>query len=352
MPSVPRRNSHQRAAVAYSQPTVSCEHPANGCGCGGHGGAYFTSGPWNQYGIDPQEFLCDGGDAPPEARVRADDTLMGINLEDTVVKYKTEAGDREIQPSNRVCLYAPRFGAVRQVSRAVIDEHAVAAGGVILPEGPIGIGRRQPSSAVAAQHSPERNVMARGPDAVRDRDRGIPVEGVVQPVLADEYLAALVDLSLITRGVLREADKPWLSKGAAAAVQWSHDTEVAVSIGDVHPVTQERHAAAEGLTVYDFPDAGRLRICKLADKQNALPGEIVTFLLRVDNVGDSAVNEIVITDNLTTRLEYVEGSQTCSVGAEFETSENSGQSLQLTWKLTDELKVGEGANIRFKCKVR
>jgi len=278
--------------------------------------------------------------------------LGGIGMEDTVVKYKTDRGDVEIQPSNRVCIYAPRFGAVRQLSEAVVDERTVAAGGVILPEGPVGIDRQQPSSAVTAQHSAERNVAARGPDAVRERDRSVPVGGVIQPIMADEYLAALVDLSLISRGQLREADKPWLSKGALAAVRWSHDTEVAVASGDVAPVSQERHAAAEGLTVYDFPDAGRLRICKLADKQNALPGEIVTFLLLIDNVGDSAVDEIVITDNLTTRLAYVDGSQTCSVDATFETRENEGRTLQLTWKLTDELKVGEGANIRFECRVR
>jgi uncharacterized repeat protein (TIGR01451 family) len=331
---------------------VPCQQPAGACNCCGDQSNYFRSGPWNQYGIDPQAFLCDGGDASPRARVQANASLGGIGMEDTVVKYKTDRGEVEIQPSNRVCIYAPRFGAVRQLSRAVIDERTVAAGGVILPEGPVGIDRKQPSSAVTAQHSAERNVAARGPDAVRERDRGVPVEGVVQPIMADEYLAALVDLSLISRGQLREADKPWLSKGALAAVGWSHDTEVAVAIGDVAPVSQQRHAAAEGLTVYDFPDAGRLRICKLADKQNALPGEIVTFLLRVDNVGDSAVNEIVITDNLTTRLEYVDGSQTCSVGATFETQENEGRSLQLTWKLTDELKVGEGANIRFECRVR
>jgi len=90
----------------------------------------------------------------------------------------------------------------------------------------------------------------------------------------------------------------------------------------------------------------------LADKQNALPGEIVTFLLRVDNVGDSPVRNVVLTDNLTTRLEYVEDSQTCSVGAVFDTEANVGGSLRLSWKLTDTLKVGESASIRFQCKVR
>jgi uncharacterized repeat protein (TIGR01451 family) len=95
-----------------------------------------------------------------------------------------------------------------------------------------------------------------------------------------------------------------------------------------------------------------LEIVKLADKSHAQPGDVVTFAIRVVNVGDSAVNNVVLTDNLTTRLEYVEESQTCSGGAEFDAIRNGAESLRLEWKLTDELRVGESVTIRFKCKVR
>ncbi|QEG39004.1 DUF11 domain-containing protein [Roseimaritima ulvae] len=324
---------------------------AGGCSCCSKS-AYFTAGPWNKFGIDPQEFLCDGGDYAANAHVRKDDAIVGIDLEDTVVKYTTEAGDIHVQPSNRVCLYAPRFAAVRKVTAAAAGGRAIGAKGYDLPEGPGRIDLNQPSSAVTAQHSPERQVAARGLDAMRDRNRGVPVENVDQPLLAADTLAVLSNLSLITRGQLTEADKPWLAKGALAAEIWTMEEIVAVTVNDVKPVEQIRNAAAEGLTVYEFPDAGRLRIVKLADKQNALPGDIVTFILRVDNVGDSAVHDVVLTDNLTTRLEYVEGSQTCSAGARFETEDNRGASLRLTWTLTDTLKVGESATIRFRCKVR
>ena len=333
-------------------PAPGAAHPA-GCGCGNHGAsAYFTSGPWNQYGVDPQEFLCDGGDAPPAAAVRLDDAIIGVGLEDTVVKYTTQQGEIHVQPSNRVCLYAPRFAAVRKITGAVSEEHAIAAGGFEVPAGPTRVQLNQPSIAVTAQDGPERNVATRGPDAFRHRDRGVPVENIQQPLLANEYLEVLANLSIVQRGVLREADKPWISKAAAAAITWSLDTDVAVALGTVQPVDLIRNAAAEGLTIYEFPEAGRLRVCKLADKQNALPGDIVTFMIRVDNVGDSPVRDVVLTDNLTTRLEYIEGSQTCSAGAVFATEQNEGQSLRLTWTLTDTLKVGEGATIRFRCRVR
>jgi len=113
-----------------------------------------------------------------------------------------------------------------------------------------------------------------------------------------------------------------------------------------------RDESLQGLTIYEFPEAGRLRIHKMADRTDAKPGEIVNFAIRVENVGDAAVDRVVLTDNLITRLEYVQGSATCSAGAEFVPVKNDGQSLRLQWKLTDALRVGESATIRFKCKVR
>ena len=78
----------------------------------------------------------------------------------------------------------------------------------------------------------------------------------------------------------------------------------------------------------------------------------INFSIRIQNVGDSAVNQIVLADNLTTRLEYVEESQECTVDAEFETTANEGESLKLQWMLTEPLDVGDDATITFRCKVR
>jgi uncharacterized repeat protein (TIGR01451 family) len=302
--------------------------------------------------IDPNEFICDGGDNPPSARARLTDQIIGVELEDTVVRYTTDAGDVHVQPSNRVCLYAPRFAAVRKVTGAESGELAVGALGVDRPQGPIRADMIQPGLAVTGLDELRRGTAVRGPDAMRDRNRGVPVERVLQVEVAEDVLAVLQNLALINRGILRDNEKPWLSMAAQSAVTWSIEEQVAMTVNDLAPVTLTRDQSAEELVVYDFPDEGRLRLCKLADKSNALPGETVTFMLRVDNVGDSAVRNIVITDSLVTRLEYIEGSEKSSVVAEFEAQENEGESLRLTWKLAKELKVGEGATIEFKCKVR
>jgi uncharacterized repeat protein (TIGR01451 family) len=344
------------AATHSSMPSAMC--PSPGCrGCQScqvqpYGYAPISPYYFNPYLIDPNEFICDGGDNPPKARARGRDGIIGIDLEDTVVRYTTDAGDVHVQPSNKVCLYAPRFAAVRRVVGAESGGLAVGAVGYERPEGPVRAQLNQPGLAVTGRSDLGRGSAVRGPDAMRARDRSVPVEVVLQPEMAEDVLAILANLAFINRGILRDTDKPWISKAAVAAIMWSIDEEVAVTVNSLAPVTLTRDIRAEEIVVYDFPDAGRLRICKLADKSDALPGEIVTFIIRVDNVGDSAVRDIVITDSLVTRLEYIPNSQTSTVDADFAFEANEGQSLRLTWKLANELKVGEGATIEFKCIVR
>ena len=307
---------------------------------------------FNPYLIDANEFICDGGDNAPKARARGDEKIIGVELEDTVVRYTTDAGDVHVQPSNKVCLYAPRFAAVRRVSGAESGELAIGAVGVERPQGPIRVESLDPGLVVTGRDDLLKGSAVRGPDAMRARDRGVPVEVVLQPEVAQDVLAILTNLQLTNRGVLRDNEKPWISKAAHAAIAWSIDEEVAVTVNQLAPATLTRDLEAEEMVVYDFPDAGRLRICKMADKSDAQPGDVVTFIIRVDNVGDSAVHNIIITDSLVTRLEYVAETQKSTAEATFSTQENDGQSLRLSWKLAKELKVGEGTTIEFKCKVR
>ncbi len=370
-----------------SNPGIAGSVPCSaGCGCQSCGtkafaDSAFPTAYFNPSILDPNEFICDGGDNEPAARARVGDQIIGVELEDTVVRYTTDAGSVHVQPSNKVCVYSPRFASVRKVTGAESGDMAVGAVGVERPLGPINAQLNQPGLAVTGRDKLGRGSAVRGPDAMRARDRGVPVERVLHPEQAQDVLTVLENLALVHRGLLRDTEKPWLSNAAQAAIAWSVDAEVAVTVNDIAPVTLIRDQNAQELFVYDFPDAGRLQICKLADKFDALPGEEITFFIRVDNVGDSSVRNVVITDSLVTRLEYVTDSQKVytdeSVAAEkggavpepdqldgppqpqriaveaaFTSEANEGQSLRLTWKLAKELKVGEGATIEFKCKVR
>ncbi len=305
----------------------------------------------NPQGIDGNEFLCNGGDQLPKARARVGDQIVGVEVEDTVARYTTVRGETHVTPSNRVCVYAPRFGSVRRVTGADIGELAVGPHKMLHRDTPIGVDYDEPGLAVTGRDLPIRNDLIRGPDAMRARDRGVPVENVLQPQMAEDVLALLANLSIMNRGILIKDDLPIIVIGDQAATIWSVDQEVVVAVAGEVAAAVTRDQTARELVVYELPN-GRLRICKVADRGDALPGEIVTFMLRVDNVGDSPLSEIVLTDSLSARLQYVPESQKNTVDAEFSTSVNDDNSLRMTWKFPHELKVGEGTTIEFKCKVR
>lgn len=305
----------------------------------------------NPQGIDGNEFLCNGGDQLPKARARVGDQIIGVEVEDTVARYTTVRGETHVTPSNRVCVYAPRFGSVRRVTGADVGEIAIGPQKMLHRDTPIGVDYDEPGLAVTGRDLPIRNDLVRGPDAMRARDRGVPVENVLQPQMAEDVLALLASLSIMNRGILVKDDLPIILIGDQAATIWSVDQEVVVAVAGEVAATITRDQTARELVVYELPN-GRLRICKVADRGDALPGETVTFLLRVDNVGDSPLSDIVLTDSLSARLQYVPDSQKNTVNAEFSTSVNDDNSLRMTWKFAEELKVGEGTTIEFKCKVR
>jgi uncharacterized repeat protein (TIGR01451 family) len=303
-------------------------------------------------GFDPQEFICNGGDLPPEARALIEDRVGGVNPQDAVVRYTTEAGDVEVLPSNRVCLYSPRFGSVRQITAAVAGEKATGLRGTSQPIGPGGIGLTQPSLMVQDVHELGRADVARRVDAMRDRNRGVPVEGIVQPVLAEDALAILATLDAIALNRLDESQLAILQRGAIAARSWMIRDAVEVMIEDLRVPVLTRDQSVEAFVEYELPEAGRLQISKVADRNHAQQGEQVAFAIYVRNVGDSSVSDVRIIDSLIPRLEYVDGSQRVDRPADFVTSSNNSGSLRLEWTLREPLAVGEAATIEFKALVR
>lgn len=308
--------------------------------------------PMNAYGIDPQEFICDGGDNPPNVAVRRDDSLTGLQPEDTVVHYTTAAGDVEVKASNKVCLYAPRFLSVRKITGALAGGRAVGAAQFDKPLGTSRLDQPLPRLTMTDSVELAHADVTRKIDAMRERVRGVPVDSVLQLEQASDVMAALVGLTIDQLNQLQDDEKAMLEQFSLAAISWALDECVEATIEDLKAPSLVRDESLQGLTIYEFPEAGRLRIHKMADRTDAKPGELVNFAIRVENVGDAPVDRVVLTDNLITRLEYVEGSQTCSVGAEFLPVKNDGLSVRLQWKLNDVLRVGESVTIRFKCKVR
>lgn len=304
------------------------------------------------YIADSQEWLCNGGDQPPKAVLQVNDRVVGTQPQDAIVHYTTEQGDIKIAASNPVCLYSPRFGSVRQVSGAVAGEKSIGLANASRPVGPGGFGYSQPSLAINDVAGLGHANVSKRVDAMRDRNRGVPVESIVGPVFFEDVWQILATLDRVSLVQLDESQIAVLKKGAVAAQSWMVRDAVEVMIESVKPPTLIRDAAVEGFVEYDFPDAGRLQIVKVADRDHAVQGETVQFAIHLRNVGDSPVDHVEVVDNLVARLEYIAESQKADREATFESTFNGVGSSRLMWTLAEPLKVGEAVTIEFSCKVR
>ena len=161
------------------------------------------------------------------------------------------------------------------------------------------------------------------------------------------------NLVAIRTGGYDGAEMAWLASRANAAIAWSHNLGLQVIIDRQRAAAEIRDQGVSTVfTVKQPPTNPRLRMIKVASAPNALPGETVDFTLRFDNLGSQVIGNVTIIDNLTTRLEYVKDSAECSLGANFSTQPNEGQSLALRWEITEPMKPGDGGVIRFQCRVR
>jgi uncharacterized repeat protein (TIGR01451 family) len=353
--------TYDAAQVNYESPAPPLTLPPSAftggadatCGCGPYPVPWMPdglAGPW-----PADEYICDGGDRGVEVSVLADWTVRNLDITDTVAHYDTLRGETVVEPSNRICIYAPRFAAVRTVkglNAYQLNDGPVAAQDRAVPNA-------NKETVFAASNT--LRVQPRGqfglkPTTIyRGRNMGVPLEGIEVPAALVSGFSPHEDFSIIKLGVTNLEEKARLASSVDAAIAWTGAESVSVVFDGklpVESVTNVADVAAEQIYRYDLLGKPRLRIVKTASKQNARPGEIVDFTLRFDNIGDQTIGNVTIIDNLTTRLEYVDGSVQSSVGANFVTHDNEADSLVLRWEVTDPLKVGDGGIIRFKARVR
>lgn len=303
--------------------------------------------PWPK-----DEFLCDGGDKNDDVHVKQDWTVVGLDREDTVAHYDTLDGQTEVTKSNCVCIYAPRFAAVRKVSSPVFYEAHERIAGV---EKPTKLNIHEDLDIATTAVQPEQAVAQLGVDqgiVYRDRTQGIRLDHVLSPAAARNGFLPYEDFLAIRRGEYQASEKARLAERAQAAVVWQSTQAVQVLIDNVMAVEAVGDAKVQETKTYELLGKPRLKICKIASTSEAQVGELVEFTLRFDNVGDQKIGNVTIIDSLTNRLEYVEGSANCSLKANFMTQPNDGESLVLRWEIIDPLAVNEGGIIRFVCRVR
>ena len=298
------------------------------------------------------EYLCDGGDRNEDVHVKQDFSVVGLDQEDTVAHYDTLEGKTEVSRSNKVCIYAPRFAAVRQVTAPIITEvHERMAG--IQKADKLNLHDKTFIPTTAIQPEAPRGEQAIDlANVFRERRGGNELARTMAPYQARSEFLPFEDFDIIRRGIYEQGDKPRLAISALAAEVWLDKKAVQVVIDGKMAVEAAGTSGSQETRMYELEGKPRLRICKVASNSDAKVGETVDFTLRYDNVGEQTIGNVTIIDSLTTRLEYVDGSQSSSRKANFGTQENEGESLVLRWELIEPLKVNEGGIVRFKCRVR
>lgn len=284
--------------------------------------------------------------------IGADFSMHGLDIEDTVAHYDTLDGQRIVTPSNRVCVYAPRFAAVRKIyglSAGLKNERLVANRADLELQGQNNNGI---PTNVNQPLQPGRNLSAKTATIFRDRNMGVGLENRQILIQFVKEFQAYEDFSIMKVGIYDASQKARLATSIQNAIAWTENQAVQVTIEGQMAHEGNYELNPQEAVMFDLHGKPCLRIVKAASNNDAQPGDIVDFTLRFDNLGDQRVGNVTIIDNLSPRLELVEGSAQCSIDAEFLTQPNEKGSQILRWEIKDTLEVGQGGICRFKCRVR
>lgn len=301
----------------------------------------------------PDEYLFDGGDR--EHPVHYDDYhRLGLDTEDTIVEYETHKGNLEVKKSNRVAVYAPRFAAIRSASSPVAGTSIDALAKAEDTVHGVGLAAR----TVITQHKQREQL-----EGIRMRSRASGVETEQKQGAVDQsaYISGHTKLSNLfqdtgteSTGQFQQSDEARIAYQVQAAAIWSRTQfpVIAVRTNSAHEskraVKPEEYIGVEDKRKTE----GNLKLIKLADKKNAEPGDVITFTIKYQNVGDFDVDGVKIIDNLTPRLEYVQDSATSDRKGRLVVEDNKEGSLILTFEV-DETVVGhEGGTVTFQARVR
>ena len=310
------------------------------------------------------EYIANGSDADKPAFVEGW-TVHNFGTGDTIAHFDTLDGRVHVEPSNRVHIYAPRFGAIRKIEGLLHNEQITA-----LLESQNRLASRQNKNILqtgfAEQESGTRS--ARKQDQLKSIDtqyRGAGIGSALGPSGFDNYIVVDQDsMTLMQRAFdfERYAETKSLQRDKASEVKaaaWGGTEGIKVQINEFAPIAA---TGIDGVAVYfqvkdEQSRTSKLRLLKVADKESALPGELVQFTLRFDNIGnkeDSSkfVGNVTILDDLSSRLDFMPGTAIASLASGFKTQLNANGGLTLRFEITDPLAPGDFGVIQYQCIVR
>ena len=301
----------------------------------------------------PDEYLFDGGDRDYPVHYDSD-VMVGVETEDTIAEFQDHKGNRKVKASNRVAIYAPRFAAVRTVHgiREGFNVQRVATN----LDDVHGAALRQKSvSQTGLQRDRLQNVR------MRSRASGIFSQTTRKDVSSAKIVTQHTKLLNVYEGVqflhdgkIRQNETARLHGGMNAAAIWTRDLNpvLVANLSAAQEVYAMFKVAELTGTDEGLKQPGRLRLVKLADKEAAQPGDVITFTIRFDNLGDRELRFVRLIDNLTPRLEYVDDSATSDLPGSINVDDNGEGSHILRFELDSPLAGHTGGVITFQAKLR
>lgn len=341
----------QAVPAAPFETAQACSAGTLGGECNACSPASNDNNPNERY-RNAQEYIFDGGDQQPAVVIKEDWSTAGVDPTDTVVYYETLAGSVCVQPTNRVPIYAPRFGAVRQVSGLQLAMRAQGTQRVLAPIGAERFDEKSLAGTVVQPLAPQGEQQVGLIDAFQENYVAPPMEQI-QPLYrmsAVREPVALVDPK--RTGLITIQELVDMQQFIQNAQTWVTPESLQVEISNQTALIAKDTKAAQEFVVYELPDKCAMRICKAASHTIANSGDIVSFSIRFDNAGVKPLGNAVIIDSLSPRLNYIEGSQQCSVGVRFSAEPNEVGSMVLRWEIEEPIKPSDGGVISFDCRVR
>ncbi len=298
------------------------------------------------------EFLCDGGDYHHPSASRIDGTTLGVEPRDTIVSFQDARGSHTL-PTNIVCIYAPRFAAVRN-SVGLIENLVIT-----VPTGHETIARQDvvkdlvPSKKMTQNQAVQQNrLRARSSALVGKQGTNFHVRvRMLQGYDSITHLGEHTQKQKID--LVRTRDNLALNRTTAKLIAIK-TAESAVLTGMIEGARATVMSwIPESVTGEELPPKRPgLGVYKQVSTDQAEPGDVVSYRIRYRNLGNTPITAVSIVDSLLPRLEYVDKSAQGPEGTIFTARENKGGSSELRWDLPNPLKPGDEGYVSFQAKVR
>ena len=305
--------------------------------------------------------VCDGGDGLQPARPTGRLGIVGLSAGDTVARYRADTGpsptakaaasQSKLAVSNRECVYAPRFGSVRQVVRLSEEIRPIGPGGLVADTMIASEARLQPVSTADQPVAPRAARRARTGLAVEERSGPLGVDAALQPGASEGRLKPFertADLQLESAG---RRQRLATAVGLDVPVAWTRLTSANAVINAQAADVVSAGRGTATLRV-EAPGRAELTLCKRAGSDAVRIGEEIDFTIAFLNSGDVPLTDIVVVDVLPGRLELIAESPAASLPAEISTATAADGAVTLSWRLREPLDAGASGFVRFRAIVR